>query len=56
MKLTSNFLPFLAEFEITNIKSQRTSNFQNPNFQAKSLKSYGFIGHWNLLLIFVCNL
>jgi len=42
---------FLAEFEITNIKSKITSNFQNPifKFSNKITESYGFIGHWDLV-------
>jgi len=45
---------FLAEFEITNIKSQITSNFQNPifKFSNKITESYGFIGHWDLVFEF----
>ena len=41
---------FLAEFEITNIKSQITS--ADGSASTKITESYGFIGHWDLVFEF----
>jgi len=44
----------LAQFEITNIKSEITNNFQNPilKISNKITESYGFIGHLDLVFEF----